>query len=201
MFRIDRADRLANALKSPCVSEDYYDCILIDTQGSPNCPIRDAAALAADQIILPISPDTMSSREFYEGTMEMFARLEPNSRYRLGPIKAVIYRKKRTRDARDVEAAFRSEFDPQFIESIKKDFIKFSGRVTVLNATVPDAKAYPESTTLGIPAHRHEIKREGSMPSAFEIMHTLVWELVPNLEGMYANRVDGLDSEPAGENE
>lgn len=188
MFRIDRGDRLANALQSPCVSEDYYDCIVIDTQGSPSCPIRDAAALAADQIIIPINPDTMSSREFYDGTMDMFAKLEPNSRYRLGPIKTVIYKKKRTRDAKTVEETFRSDFSPKNLtQSIKQDFIKMGGRVTVLNTTVPDAKAYTESVTLGMPAHRHEVKRDGSMPSAFETMHALLWELVPNLEGMYAN--------------
>ena len=188
MFRIDRGDRLANALQSPCVSEDYYDCIIIDTQGSPNCPIRDAAALAADQIIIPINPSIMSSREFYDGTMDMFARLEPNSRYRLGPIKTVIYRKNRTKDAKAIEGTFRQDLSPQNLtDSIKQDFIKMGGRVTVLNTTIPDAKAYTESVTLGIPAHRHEIKREGSMPSAFESMHALLWELVPNLEGIHAD--------------
>lgn len=188
MFRIDRGDRLANALQSPCVSEDYYDCIIIDTQGSPNCPIRDAAALAADQIIIPINPSIMSSREFYDGTMDMFSRLEPNSRYRLGPIKTVIYRKNRTKDAKAIEGTFRQDLSPQNLtDSIKQDFIKMGGRVTVLNTTIPDAKAYTESVTLSIPAHRHEIKREGSMPSAFESMHALLWELVPNLEGIYAD--------------
>lgn len=187
MFRIDRGDRLGNALQSPFVSDDYYDCVIIDTQGTPNCPIRDTSVLAADQIIIPINPDTMSSREFCDGTMDMFARLEPNSHYRLGPIKAVIYKRKRTRDARNVEDTFRHDFSPENLTaSIKKDFIKMGGRVTVMNTTIPDAKAYTESVTLGIPAHRHEIIREGSMPSAYETMHQLLWELVPNLEGIHA---------------
>ena len=130
----------------------------------------------------------LSSREFYDGTMDMFARLEPNSRYRLGPIKTVIYRKNRTKDAKAIEGTFRQDLSPQNLtDSIKQDFIKMGGRVTVLNTTIPDAKAYTESVTLGIPAHRHEIKREGSMPSAFESMHALLWELVPNLEGIHAD--------------
>ena len=74
----------------------------------------------------------------------------------------------------------------KIVGSVKQDFIKLGGRVTVLDTVVPDAKSYKESATLCIPAHRHEPSRKGTMPSAYETMHALLWELVPSLAGHYA---------------
>jgi chromosome partitioning related protein ParA len=175
LHRIDRGERLGNALNSPAASEDYYDCVLIDTQGTVG-PLQDTSALAATQIISPIKPEILSAREFKTGTMELLARLEPtpNSKYRVGPVKAVISMQDRTADAKIIA------------ESIRQDFLKLGGRVTVLETVVPDAKSYKESATLCIPAHRHEPSRRGVMPSAYETMHALLWELVPNLAGHYA---------------
>ena len=58
--------------------------------------------------------------------------------------------------------------------------------MTVLETTVPHAKAYKEAATLRVPVHRHERRRVGVTPSAFEVMHTLAWELIPALRGAYA---------------
>ena len=66
---------------------------------------------------------------------------------------------------------------------IREDFIRLKGRVTVLETVVPHAKAYKEAATLRIPVHRHERRREGAMPSAYTVMHSLAWELIPSLEG------------------
>lgn len=173
--RIDRGFRLRFALQSPVVA-DAYDCVLIDTQGAIG-PLQDAAVLAADILISPITPEMLSAREFKDGTMELLDRLEPGSALgaTLGPMKAVIYRQDRTTDARIIASG------------IRDDFIKFKGRVSVLDTVVPHAKAYKEAATLRIPVHRHERKREGVTPSASTVMHQLAWELIPSLQGVLAD--------------
>lgn len=173
--RIDRGFRLRFALQSPVVA-GAYDCVLIDTQGAVG-PLQDAAVLAADILISPITPEMLSAREFRDGTMELLDRLEPGSALgaTLGPMKAVIYRQDRTTDARIIASG------------IRDDFIKFKGRVSVLDTVVPHAKAYKEAATLRIPVHRHERKREGVTPSASTVMHQLAWELIPSLQGVLAD--------------
>ena len=175
--RIDRGFRLRMALNSPAVI-DSYDCVLIDTQGAVG-PLQDAAALAADILVSPITPEILSAREFKDGTMELLERLEPSSALgaTLGPMKAVIYRQDRTTDARIIAAG------------IREDFIKLKGRVSVLDTIVPHAKAYKEAATLRIPVHSHERKRDGPTPSAYTVMHALAWELIPSLEGALVDAV------------
>lgn len=172
--RIDRGFRLRFALQSAAVV-GAYDCVLIDTQGAIG-PLQDAAVLAADILVSPITPEILSAREFKDGTMELLDRLEPGSALgaTLGPMKAVIYRQDRTADARIIASG------------IRDDFIKLKGRVSVLETVVPHAKAYKEAATLRIPVHRHERKREGVTPSASTVMHQLAWELIPSLLGVYA---------------
>lgn len=172
--RIDRGFRLRMALNSPALIQ-AYDCVLIDTQGAVG-PLQDAAVLAADILVSPITPEILSAREFKDGTMELLDRLEPGSALgaTLGPMRAVIYRQDRTADARIIASG------------IRHDFIRLTGRVSVLDTVVPHAKAYKEAATLRIPVHRHERKREGVTPSACTVMHQLAWELIPSLRGVYA---------------
>ena len=173
--RIDRGFRLRFALQAPVVAGNY-DCVLIDTQGAIG-PLQDAAVMAADILVSPITPEILSAREFKDGTMELLDRLEPGSALgaTLGPVKAVIYRQDRTADARLIATG------------IREDFIRLKGRVTVLDTVVPHAKAYKEAATLRIPVHRHERRRDGVMPSASAVMHQLAWELIPSLLGVHAD--------------
>ena len=163
------------ALRSSAVVNDY-DCVLIDTQNAVG-PLQDAAALAADILISPITPEILSAREFKDGTMELLERLEPSSALgaTLGPMKALIYRQDRTLDARIVASG------------IREDFITLKGRVSVLDTVVPHAKAYKEAATLRVPMHRHERRRDGVAPSAYTVMHQLAWELIPSLQGVLAD--------------
>ena len=182
--RIDRGFRLRHALRAGLVPS-AYDCVLIDTPGAIG-PLQDAAVMAADVLVSPITPEILSAREFRDGTMELLARLEPGSA--LGappaPVKAVIYRQDRTADARLIVAGIAREFDrPQ-------------ERVSLLKTVVPHAKAYKEAATLRVPVHQHERRREGTMPSAWSVMHCLAWELMPSLRGVLADgrRVQGVSS-------
>lgn len=172
--RIDRGFRLRFALQSPAVT-GAYDCVLIDTQGAVG-PLQDAAVLAADILISPITPEMLSAREFSDGTMAMLDRLEPGGALGAspGPMKAVIYRMDRTVDARIIA------------EGIRDDFTRMKERVSVLDTVVPHAKAYKEAATLRIPVHRHERRRDGVMPSASTVMHRLAWELIPGLKDVLA---------------
>jgi chromosome partitioning related protein ParA len=175
--RIDRAFRLRFALQSPAVA-GAYDCVLIDTQGAVG-PLQDTAVMAADILVSPIAPEILSAREFKDGTMELLSRLEPGSALGapLGAMKAVIYRQDRTADARTIAGG------------IREDFTRLNGRVSVLDTVVPHAKAYKEAATLRVPVHRHERRRAGVTPSACAVMHQLAWELIPSLQGIYADSV------------
>ena len=180
--RIDRGFRLRHALRAGLVPS-AYDCVLIDTPGAIG-PLQDAAVMAADVLVSPITPEILSAREFRDGTMELLARLEPGSA--LGappaPVKAVIYRQDRTADARLIVAGIAREFDQSH------------ERVSLLKTVVPHAKAYKEAATLRVPVHQHERRREGTMPSAWSVMHGLAWELMPSLRGVLADgrRVQGV---------
>ncbi len=171
MNRIDRGVRMRFALRSRAVA-DAYDCMLIDTQGAIG-PLQDAAVLAADLLLSPITPEILSAREFSDGTMELLNRLEPGAALgaALAPVKAVIYRQDRTIDARAIANGIRDDLRP------------LKNRVTVLDTVVPHAKAYKEAATLRIPVHRHERSRRGVAPSASTVMHMLAWELIPSLRG------------------
>jgi len=171
LTRIDRGVRLRVALQAPAIT-NTYDCVLIDTQGAVG-PLQDAAALAADVLISPITPEILSAREFRDGTLELLSRLSPSAMLGapLPPIKAVIYRQDRTNDAKMIAAALRD------------DLSGVTANVTVLNTVVPYAKAYKEAATLRVPVHRHERRRTGPMASASATMHSLVWELIPELYG------------------
>jgi chromosome partitioning related protein ParA len=182
--RIDRGFRLRHALRAGLVPA-AYDCVLIDTPGAIG-PLQDAAVMAADVLVSPITPEILSAREFRDGTMELLARLEPGTA--LGappaPVKALIYRQDRTADARLIAAGIAREFD------------RSHERVTLLDTAVPHAKAYKEAATRRMPVHRHERRREGAMPSAWSVMHGLAWELMPSLRGVLADgrRVPGVSS-------
>ena len=157
---------------SDLAQDDFYDVALVDTQGAIG-PLQDAAVLSAKMLISPVPPEMLSAREFLRGTDELYRRLKPMEKLGapMGPIKAVIYRQTRTADARMVSDAIRGEY------------LRTDGLVTVLNTVIPFAKAYTEAATYRRPVHRHEPTRNGTMASACETMHQLVWELFPNLEG------------------
>ncbi len=181
LHRIDRGFRLRVALQAAVVA-DAYDYVLIDTQGAIG-PLQDAAVLAADILVSPITPEILSAREFRDGTLELLERIEPGSALgaALGPVKAVIYRQDRTADARLIASG------------IRDDFTRFEGRVSVLETVVPHAKAYKEAATLRIPVHRHEARRSGVMPSACTVMHQLAWELIPGLHGIQVGGYPAAD--------
>jgi chromosome partitioning related protein ParA len=121
MSRVDNTERLSLALSSPYMMADHFDVCLIDTQGAVG-PLQNNAALAANKILLPVVPDTLSARELSSGTMELIKRLEPTPalRNRIGQIHALFYKHDRTIDSRMV------------VDDLKDNFFTLEGRVSLL---------------------------------------------------------------------
>jgi chromosome partitioning related protein ParA len=184
--RDDRRVRLARALNNPYV-RDHYDFILIDTQGAVG-PLQTAAAFAADTLISPLPPDTPSIREFRSGTLRVLQRLEQDEkepRAQLAPIQAVICRYDYSRNAKALLAELQEEFDE-------------GDRVTILETMIPNAVAYKDAFTARTPVHVANKSGGTRYPSGFEVMHRIVWELMPDLYGRFAGRLQGDPAEVFG---
>ncbi len=184
--RDDRRVRLATALNNPYV-RDHYDCVLIDTQGAIG-PLQTAAAFAADTLISPLPPDTPSIREFRSGTLRVLQRLEQDPdepRAELAPIQAVICRYDHSRNAKALLTELRNEFSE-------------GDRVTILNTMIPNAVAYKDAFTARMPVHAVNKSGGSRYPSGYEVMHRIVWELMPELYGHFAGRLKGDPDEVFG---
>ena len=184
--RDDRRVRLATALNNPYV-RDHYDCVLIDTQGAIG-PLQTAAAFAADTLISPLPPDTPSIREFRSGTLRVLQRLEQDPdepRAELAPIQAVICRYDHSRNAKALLTELRNEFSE-------------GDRVTILNTMIPNAVAYKDAFTARMPVHAVNKSGGSRYPSGYEVMHRIVWELMPELYGHFAGRLKGDPEEVFG---
>ena len=184
--RSDRRTRLSAALASPFV-RDQYDVVLIDTQGAIG-PLQTAAAFAADILISPLPPDTPSVREFRTGTLAVLKRLEQSlsePTIALAPIKAVICRFDYSRDAKGLLRELAAEF-------------QVADQVNILETMVPNAVAYKDAFTLRLPVHRHSITGGTRMPSGFEVMHRIMWELFPSTRGLFAGGKRGDPDEVFG---
>jgi chromosome partitioning related protein ParA len=161
--RMDYYLRLKQVTHTPEISSQY-DVIIIDTQGAAG-RLQDAATMAADKIIHPVSPDALSAREFLTATGALIDRLSTVSNTPPA-IYAVLYRQSNTNNARDIA------------EIIRERYIELRGSVSVVNTVVPMATAFEKAATLRQPVHWLDPRRAG------EVMHTLAWELLPQLNGI-----------------
>jgi chromosome partitioning related protein ParA len=73
-------------------------------------------------------------------------------------------------------------------DTIRANFLRAQGRVTVLDTVIPDANAYQAAATARMPVHRFDRQRLGTSAYANAVMHQLAWELIPSLQGVYAGR-------------
>lgn len=183
--RVHSTHRFRKALRNPWVAANY-DIVIIDTQGAVG-PLQDAAILAADQLISPVTPTVLSAREFTTRTQELLDRLDPGdddddgssvaSTSGMPPVKAVLYRVENTSDAKI------------WAMEIRKRFLDLKGRVTVLDTAVPRATAYNSAATAMVPVHWFNPGKQ------FHVMHQLAWELVPSLHGVYGYEAERATAE------
>ena len=87
------------------------------------------------------------------------------------PMKAVIYRAERTKDSRVISTI------------VREAFVNLRGRVSILECVVPHAVAYKDAATAQVPVHWVDPVK------ASDTLHRLVWELLPNLEGIRTSDV------------
>jgi chromosome partitioning related protein ParA len=167
---------LKHALRNNNVT-DNYDIVIIDSQGAVGA-VQEAAALAADDIVSPISPHIINVLEFKSGTLALFERLA-HSREPVGRIFAVINNYAQLRVSKEI------------IESLRKEPLDDSGfaRVGLLNTMIPSMRAVVEAQALRTPLHIHDSVRQYKSPCGAEFMHALGGELVPFLRGRYARGV------------
>ncbi|WP_407280385.1 ParA family protein [Aromatoleum evansii] len=166
--RMDSALRIKLALRSPLLQE-HYDVVLIDTQGAVG-HLQDAAVLAADVLLSPISPDILSAREFLSGTQELLNRVETAAAFGISvpQMLAIIYRHENTRDAREIGLAIRESYQ------------QLKCKVLLLKTVIPHAVAYRNAATAQVPVHWIDPVK------ASPAMHALLWELIPSLDGTRA---------------
>jgi chromosome partitioning related protein ParA len=165
--RLDRLVRIRIALKNDFVNSNY-DVVLIDTQGAVG-HLQDAAVNASDMLMIPTKPDIVSAREFVSGTLALLDRHESaaNMGFTVPQIRAVINHFQNTNDSRTMA------------KLIREQFLTMRGRVNVLATTVPAIAAFPKAATAQVPVHWIDPIKAG------DIMHRLVWELIPSLEGKF----------------
>lgn len=166
--RLDRLVRIRIAIKNTTVAE-HYDVAIIDTQGAVG-HLQDAAVNASDLLITPASPDIVSAREFVDGTLKLLDRHESsaNMGFTVPGMRAVINRAENTVDSRTMSSL------------IREQFLTLRGRVNVLKTMVPSAVAYKKAATAQVPVHWIDPHRAG------DVMHALLWELIPSLENKFA---------------
>lgn len=157
----DREDRLMimrRAMRSPVLRA--YNAIIIDTQGAVG-ELQKTAAMAADIMISPIKPDSLSANEFSTGTMAMLEDLNRladfGEAFKSGDLYALINAEERSNDARG------------YTEAIRRSFAGHR-KVRVLNTIIPSAAAYKAATTAREPVHSYDRRGRGAN-SAWETMH------------------------------
>jgi|GEM_PF-207997 len=155
--------------------KQQYDYVLIDTQGTTH-KILDAVVYAADQLLSPVPPKVLDTREFIHGTVELINKYipRPGCMPILGrmppPLKAVINLWDRTKSAAGIVKALRAQFDREA-----------DGAITVLHTIIPAKNAYAVSSGVGDPAFRQDSVKKGASFCALETMMALVHELEPKL--------------------
>ncbi|SEN51484.1 ParA family protein [Halomonas caseinilytica] len=126
-----------------------YDVILIDTQGARSIMLE-AAILAADHALSPITIDALSAREFIRGTVGLLDDLEPLTRYTaldLPRISLMLNRLDHTRSSKSV-----SDFLLDFYDDP-------DGRVTVMDNNLKNLTAFRMASAIGQPIHRFEPRK------------------------------------------
>lgn len=186
--REDRLIMLKRAVRQPVV-RDNYDVVVIDTQGAKG-ELQRTAAMAADIMVSPLLPDMMNFTEFHTGTIEMLKSLNSmadlSAELRSGPLAIAINCMERTNNAK------------LFEEKIRNSFRSYPN-VRLLETLIPDAIAYKNARTYQTPVHNIDkpVKGRARGNTGYEVMHKLVFELMPHLTDLWADgapTVEGLEA-------
>jgi chromosome partitioning related protein ParA len=155
----------------------HYDLLLVDTQGSRSV-LLEAAVLASDIALSPVTPEILAARELRRGTIQLMQDIAPfrHLGITLPTLRLLINRVHPvSANARLIRQAVREIFDDQL-------------GITVLETDVPAIEAYPRASTLALPVHRVESRRPSGRvaPAAAETMRALAGELFPQWRTHFA---------------
>ncbi|PXF32635.1 hypothetical protein WH50_03395 [Pokkaliibacter plantistimulans] len=150
-----------------------YDIILLDTQGARSV-VLDMALLAADMVVSPVTPATLSAREFIRGMGTLYNDLSPMAEamgITIPTMRVLLNQIDNTNNS-------------SMVIELVKDMAAEEDWFTVLQTEVPDLVAYKNASALGVAAHRYEPKRPAGRQAAscMETMVDLALELLPEHE-------------------
>ena len=173
--------RLRNLLP---IFSPLYDLLLVDTQGSRSV-LLEAAVLASDFALSPVTPEILAARELRRGTIQLMEDIAPfrHLGITLPTLRLLINRVHPvSANARMIRQAVREIFDDQ-------------PGITVLKTDVPAIEAYPRASTLALPVHRVESRRPSGRvaPAAAETMCSLASELFPQWRTHFAQLGGSLE--------
>lgn len=170
--------RLRNLLP---IFSNYYDVVLIDTQGARSAMLE-MTVLASDKVISPITPDMLSAREFKRGTVQLIEDVLPfeNLGIKIPTINLLF------------NCVPTVSSDAKAIEDTVRKFFSNDERVSLMNTTIPMLAVYKKAASKLAPAHRLERRQPSnrSAPSALETMKTLICEMFPQWQEQFM-AVDG----------
>lgn len=158
-----------------------YDLALVDTQGARSV-LLEAAVLASELAISPVTPEILAARELQRGTIQLLKDVAPFRHWGITPPPLLLLINRVhavSANARVVQQALREAFPDD--EHTK-----------TLRTTLPALEAYQRAATMGVPVHRVERRRPHGRQaaSALETMRSLMLELFPSWTAELA-RVSG----------
>ena len=164
---LHRAPDGFNRIKCALIDLTSYDFVIIDTKGSTNAML-DAALIASDQVLCPIVPDMLSTRELFRGTVHTISKLRADFAISHRSVSGVLYRTRNTVDASIMTQHISTLFDS-------------ASTLDLLATAVPDRVVYRDAATAQVPVHQLE-KRRRKGRSANDTMTSLALELWPTLK-------------------
>jgi len=147
----------------------YYDYIIIDTQGAVGS-LQEATILAADLLISPVVPDKLCAAEFLHNTLGMINRLSESAHFMgldIAPLHAFLNRSNNTSDSYSYANQIR---DYNYTSACRVP-------VTVAKSEIPDTVVFKDAASAQIPAHRYEKTTRRKGGSAYEVLQNLSQEL------------------------
>lgn len=167
----------------------HYDLVIIDTQGARSV-LLEAAVLAANRLLSPVTPEILAARELRRGTLQLLEDIKPFQAMgvELPRLQLLLNRVPAiSNNARTVQQALRQVFHQEI-------------GVQVLNTVVPAIQAYPISASERLPAHRVEHRKPWGRkaPAALDTFKDLCIELFPEWRQRFEN-VTGKESSRNGQ--
>lgn len=206
--------RLRKALHNN-IADLNYDFVIVDCPGQTST-IHQAAILAADLIVCPVTPDMMSFREFPRGTLSMIKSLEKDLAEQIvmwpdiAQVYTIVYRVDATIDSNNhvialkegiagiynslkkqtTDKSLSDKEREQARQVLKKHDFMPNGGIITLDVMVPRRVVYQNATSKRLPVHEVETAKKHN--NAIRVLQQIVTELPLGLTKSEINKIDSL---------